>query len=78
MTCRMLHIQTEKDWATASRWLEGRTTPDENVETAVREIIAAVRAKGDEALVEYTRHFDAPDFALPVREIGRASCRERV
>ncbi|WP_308620172.1 histidinol dehydrogenase [uncultured Desulfovibrio sp.] len=77
MTCRMLHIQTEKDWATASRWLEGRTTPDENVESAVREIIAAVRAKGDEALVEYTRHFDAPDFALPVRvspqEIARAA-----
>lgn len=77
MTCRMLHIQTEKDWATASRWLEGRTAPDENVETAVREIIATVRAKGDEALVDYTRHFDAPDFALPVRvspqEIARAA-----
>ncbi len=77
MTCRMLHIQTEKDWAAASRWLEGRTTPDENVETAVREIIATVRARGDEALVDYTRHFDAPDFALPVRvspqEIARAA-----
>lgn len=77
MTCRLLHIQTEKDWATASHWLKGRTAPDANVETAVREIIASVHARGDDALVEYTRHFDAPDFTLPVRvspqEIERAA-----
>ena len=77
MTCRTLTIQNEKDWAAASRWLEGRTTPDADVETAVREIIANVRGKGDEALVEYTRQFDAPDFTPPVRvtpqEIARAA-----
>ena len=58
-------------------WLAGRTNPDGGVESAVREIIAAVRARGDAALVDYTRKFDAPDFAPPVRvsqqEIARAA-----
>lgn len=77
MTCRMLHIQNEQDWLKASQWLEARTRPDESVEAAVREIIAAVRSRGDEALLEYTRRFDAPDFAPPLRvseqEIARAA-----
>lgn len=77
MTCRLLHIQNEKDWAAASAWLQGRTAPDDGVESAVREIIANVRARGDDALVDYTRHFDCPEFALPVRvspqEIARAA-----
>ncbi|MBD5646438.1 MAG: histidinol dehydrogenase [Desulfovibrio sp.] len=77
MTCRLLHIQNEKDWASASQWLKGRTTPDAGVEAAVRDIIAAVRERGDAALVDYTRKFDAPEFTLPVRvspqEIARAA-----
>lgn len=77
MTCRLLHIQNEKDWASASRWLKGRTTPDASVEAAVRDIIAAVRERGDAALVDYARKFDSPDFAPPVRvspqEIARAA-----
>lgn len=77
MICRLLHLQTEKDWATASAWLEARNQPDANIETSVREIIANVRANGDEALVEYTRQFDAPDFSPPLRvtqqEIARAA-----
>jgi len=32
-------------------------------EAAVREIIEAVRARGDEAVIEYTRRFDWPDAA---------------
>ena len=77
MTCRLLHIPNEKDWASASQWLKGRTTPDAGVEAAVRDIIAAVRERGDAALVDYTRKFDAPEFTLPVRvspqEIARAA-----
>ena len=77
MTCRLLHLQNEKDWAQASGWLQGRTAPDDGVESAVREIIANVRARGDEALVDYTRKFDSPEFTLPVRvspqEIARAA-----
>ncbi|MDE7242217.1 histidinol dehydrogenase [Desulfovibrio sp.] len=77
MTCRLLHLQNEKDWASASQWLQGRTTPDGGVEAAVRDIIAAVREHGDAALVDYTRKFDAPEFTPPVRvspqEIARAA-----
>lgn len=77
MTCRLLHILNEKDWASASQWLKGRTTPDAGVEAAVRDIIAAVRERGDAALVGYTRKFDAPEFTPPVRvspqEIARAA-----
>jgi histidinol dehydrogenase len=36
---------------------------DPAVETAVREIVAAVRAEGDAALVRYTRRFDGLDLA---------------
>jgi len=36
---------------------------DERVRQAVTEIIAQVRSRGDAALVEYTRKFDAPEFS---------------
>ena len=35
-----------------------------DVSGAVAEILAAVRQRGDAALLEYTRKFDAPDFQL--------------
>ena len=33
----------------------------------MREILANVREKGDEALIDYTRRFDCPEFAAPLR-----------
>jgi histidinol dehydrogenase len=46
------------------------------VEEAVKEIIAAVKAGGDEALVEYTRRFDKADIAgsieVPLKEAEKA------
>jgi histidinol dehydrogenase len=33
-------------------------------EAVVREIVAAVRARGDEAVLEYTRRFDCPDMTV--------------
>ena len=33
-------------------------------EAVVREIVAAVRAQGDEAVLEYTRRFDCPDMTV--------------
>ncbi len=35
---------------------------EENVETAVAEIIASVREKGDAALYEYSKKFDRADL----------------
>ncbi|MBN1254071.1 MAG: histidinol dehydrogenase [Deltaproteobacteria bacterium] len=45
------------------------------VEEAVREIIEGVRAKGDEALIHYTRQFDGVDIALGELEIPREEWR---
>ena len=67
MACRMLHASSVQEWRTISQWLADRTTPDAAVENVVREIIANVAANGDEALLEYTRKFDCPDFAPPFR-----------
>ena len=33
-------------------------------ETSVREILEQVKSRGDRAVVQYTRHFDSPDFEI--------------
>ena len=77
MTCRTLTLHNEQEWPKLAQWLQGRNNPGDGVESAVRDIIAAVRERGDEALVEYTRNFDCPDFAPPLlvseQEIARAA-----
>ncbi|ROQ92206.1 histidinol dehydrogenase [Desulfosoma caldarium] len=50
---------------------------DPEVEKGVQEILEAVRREGDDALVRFTRRFDAPDFSshqmtVPPEEIDRA------
>ncbi len=67
MTCRSISLQNAQDWPKAAKWLEERRNPGNNVESAVRDIIAEVRQRGDTALLDYTRRFDCPDFAPPLR-----------
>ena len=67
MTCRSISLQTAQDWPRVAQWLEERRNPGDNVENAVRAIIDDVRARGDDALLEYTRRFDCADFAPPLR-----------
>lgn len=59
---RVLHVATEG--VTAARALLRRDTLQDNprVEEIVRSIIADVRARGDAALLELSRRFDAPDL----------------
>lgn len=45
------------------------------VEEAVKEIIAAVKAKGDEAVVEYTRRFDKTDISGSI-EVSQAEAEK--
>ena len=52
MICRILHLQSEQEWVKASQWLDGRFNPGDSVEGSVREILANVREKGDEALID--------------------------
>ena len=67
MICRILHLQSEQEWVKASQWLDGRFNPGDSVEGSVREILANVREKGDEALI--------PPFRLS--RICRAPARQR-
>ena len=69
MPCPQLTYQRPEDFAPLSRKLKGRENPDQAVEQRVRDILASVAADGDEALAEFTRRFDCPDFTpamLPV------------
>jgi len=62
MNCRELTYTTLDDWDAIDPWLEQRKDPDTKVDAIVRGILADVRKRGDEALTEYTRKFDSPDF----------------
>lgn len=67
MNCRFLNIRNEQDWLQATGWLTQRITPDPEVEKEVREIINNVHENGDQALIDYTRKFDCPNFEPPLR-----------
>ena len=43
-----------------------------NVEAVVRDILADVRARGDEAVVDYTRRFDWPDATASTLEVPQS------
>ena len=52
MTCRILSLQNDQEWPKAAQWLKGRSNPGDGVENAVRDMLNAVREKGDDALVD--------------------------
>lgn len=70
MSCRILKAQTAADPAAVEFFhhLAARSHPDSapDVEENVRAILAAVAAKGDEALLEQTRRFDCPTMEPPL------------
>lgn len=83
MSCRILNIKSTADAEAAAFLLHlaVRGNPSDgsgqDVENQVRAILADVAKRGDEALLERTRAFDAPDmtmpFAVPQNEIARAA-----
>ena len=70
MICRILQICSEHDWPRLARLLEGRAGSEEAVEQRVRDILADVALRGDEALLEYSRSFDCPALQPPLRLNG--------
>jgi histidinol dehydrogenase len=60
MPLRSIHYASPADWPHISAWLARRDAAEDNVEPLVRDILARVRADGDEAVAEYTRRFDCP------------------
>jgi len=77
MSCPLLTYTRPEDFAPLSEKLKGRENPDQAVETRVRDILAYVKAQGDEALADYTRRFDCPSFSpamlrVPAEDFERA------
>ena len=64
MPCREITYAGPQDRDALRSWLRGRENPGDSVDALVQDILDTVRQRGDEALVEYTRRFDCPDFAV--------------
>lgn len=58
-----IHRPSDADYAAAVAALKRRFIPTAGQERGVAEIIGAVREKGDEALLEFSRRFDGVSFA---------------
>lgn len=66
MSCRILNIADEQEWIKSAQWLKNRDEPDPEVEKSVQAIISRVREDGDDALVDFCRQYDCPDFEPPL------------
>ncbi len=66
--CRIITLKNEREWAEAGQWLRERANPGSgDVEDRVKDILASVRNGGDEALRDFTKKFDCPEFEGPLR-----------
>ena len=73
MAIKRLNSSDEDFWSQLDGLLAWDSASDERVVTAVREIIANVRRRGDEAVVEYTNRFDRMSVAgMAELEISQA------
>ncbi|WP_199221447.1 histidinol dehydrogenase [Desulfonatronum sp. SC1] len=72
MPCRELRYTSRDDWPALDDWLKGRWSPELSMEQRVRDILTQVRKQGDEALVDYTRRFDCPDFQADMIRVPEA------
>jgi histidinol dehydrogenase len=62
MPCRNLFYPQPDDGARILSWLAGRHQSGQETQAKVRAVLEQVLSQGDNALVEMTRRFDAPDF----------------
>mgnify|MGYP001766121868 CR=1 FL=1 len=77
MPLHSISYSSSQDWPAISSWLSRRDASADNVEPLVRDILAAVRERGDEAVIGYARRFDCPTFsaeqlAVSGKQISRA------
>ena len=86
ISLRLLKTTDPQFEAEFARLLDRTQAADPKVEATVKQIIADVRARGDDALVEYTRRFDrrelsaAAELEIPrprLREAARALSKEQ-
>ncbi len=74
---RRLNASDPTFWVELERLLAWESVSDDSINNTVREIVNAVRIRGDEALIEFTRRFDRCAVEHAGRlEIPRAKLRE--
>ncbi|MEF2230568.1 MAG: histidinol dehydrogenase [Pseudodesulfovibrio sp.] len=73
MPCKQLTYSGPGDWASIAARMDQRRNPDDKVDAIVRDILADVKARGDEALAEYTRKFDCADFTPAMIRVDKAA-----
>lgn len=78
---RLMTGQTDF-WPRLKKLLAWESVSDEQVETSVREILAQVRARGDQAVIDYTRQFDRVSVtamsALEISQQKMSAALERI
>lgn len=75
MPCPLLTYQRPEDYAPLHAKLAARENPDQAVESRVRAILEDVRARGDEALADYTRRFDCATFTPAMLTVSAEDIR---
>ena len=74
---RLLNTRADGFAADFDRLLDRAHAIDPKIETTVRDIVADVRARGDAAVVEYTRRFDRREVdSVKELEVSRSRLRE--
>ena len=78
MPCNVFKFTNVAQWSDLSNLLAARNSNNPEVEKTVYEIIEKVRTQGDDALLEFTKKFDCPNFSLdklriPQSELSRAA-----
>ncbi|PID46775.1 MAG: histidinol dehydrogenase [Proteobacteria bacterium] len=77
MDIKRLHTQDDTFWPELKQMLEWETVSDQQVFNTVNQILAAVRARGDSALIEYTNQFDRMQTkSMSELEIGQARLQQ--
>ncbi|MDD4952676.1 MAG: histidinol dehydrogenase [Desulfovibrionaceae bacterium] len=72
MAARRIDYAGPDDWPRINAWLKDRAGADGEVERRVREIIDAVRERGNQAVAEYTARFDCPGFTAEMLRVPKA------
>ena len=76
LAIKRLNAGDDDFWPQLDALLAWDSASDERVVTVVRDIIANVRHRGDEALIEYTNRFDRMD-AGSMAELEISQVRDR-
>lgn len=70
MFCKRLYYQSSRNWPEIHNWLQQRLLPEQDMERQVLTIINEVKRGGDQALVQFTKKFDAPEFTAKQLQVN--------